>query len=115
MRNFLFGDERIAQTHVFTMDDVEVFYDLPLYGILLVRGIVRSTAQYYLTRSDTATIRSFLGWQERHYSLFFILGLGVTLANFRKLQYLIPSVWFLAGFFFLGATCRRSRRDQHTW
>jgi len=108
----VFGDERIAQTNIFTMDDVEVFYDLPLYGILLARGIVRSIAVLFdpIGYNDHQIIFGLAGTGS---SLFFILGLGVTLANFRKLRYLIPSIWFLAGLFFLGVLAAIPPRPTH--
>jgi 4-amino-4-deoxy-L-arabinose transferase-like glycosyltransferase len=108
----VFGDERIAQTHVFMMDEVEVFYDLPLYGILLLRGLVRSSAVLFdpIGYNDHQIIFGLAGVGS---SLFFILGLGVTLANFRKFRYLIPSIWFLAGFIFLGVLASIPPRPTH--
>ncbi len=109
---FVFGDERMLQTNIFTMDEVEVFYDLPLYGILLVRGIVHSTAVLF----DPIGYKDhqiFFGLAGSGSSLFFILGLGITIANIRKLQYLIPSIWFLAGLFFLGVLAAIPPRPTH--
>ncbi|NOH03471.1 MAG: hypothetical protein HND47_16675 [Chloroflexi bacterium] len=109
---YLFGDERIAQAHVFKINDVEVFYDLRLYGILLLRGIVRTAAVLFdLIGYDDHQI--FTGLTGIGSSLFFILGMGVALANSRRLEYLIPSVWFLAGFFFLGVIASIPPRPTH--
>ncbi len=108
----LFGGERVAQSQLFILDDIEVFYNLPLYGILLIRGIVLSAAVLF----------DPIGYNEHHIilglagpgsSLFFVLGLGVLITNFRKLQYFIPSIWFLAGFFFLGALASVPPRPTH--
>lgn len=108
----VFGNERIAQTHIFKVDEVEVFYDLPLYGILLVRGIVRSAAVLFdpIGYEDHQVVVGLTGAGS---SLFFILGLGVLLANFRNLRFLILSIWFLAGFTFLGVFASIPPRPTH--
>ena len=109
----IFGEERISQTNIHMLDDqVGIFYDPSLYGVLLLRGIVRSTAVLFdpIGYSDHQIIFGLAGPGS---SLFFILGLGISLANFKKTQYLIPSTWFLGGFFFLGALASIPPRPTH--
>lgn len=109
----VFGEERIAQAHIFTLNDqVGIFYDLPLYGILLVRGIVRTAAALfdpigYIDHQITFGLSGPVS------SIFFILGLGLVIANSRRLPYRVLSVWFLAGFFFLGAMASIPPRPTH--
>lgn len=108
----VFGDKRVAQVNTFVVDDVEVFYDLPMYGILLLRGIVRTTAALFdpIGYNDHQIVFGLAGPGS---SLFFALGLGVVIANFKKIRYLIPSIWFLAGFFFLGVLASIPPRPTH--
>ena len=112
----VFGADRMAQTihtHNFLPGDkLELFYDLSLYGILLVRGLVLSAAVWFdpLVYFDHHIIFGLAGPGS---SIFFILGLGVVFANLRNMRYLIPSIWFLAGFFLLGVLTSFPPRPTH--
>ena len=109
----IFGEERIAQAKFFMLDDqVRLFYDPALYGIMLLRGLILSIGVLFdpIVNSDHHIIFGLTGPGS---SLFFILGLGSTLANFKKMQYRIPLTWFLAGFFFLGVFTSFPPRPTH--
>jgi len=109
----IFGIDRIAQSTIFMMSDqVELFYDPTLYGILFIRGVVRSAAVLFdpIGYIDHPIIFGLAGIGS---SIFFIPGLGMALANFKKMRYRIPSLWFLAGFFFLGALSSFAPRPTH--
>jgi hypothetical protein len=112
----VFGEDRIAQTiqtnNFIAGDPIELFYDLPLYGIIFLRGFIRCTAALFdpIVNFDHHIIFGLSGPGS---SIFFILGLGITLANLKKTQYLIPSIWFLAGFFFLGVFTSFPPRPTH--
>lgn len=111
--NHVFGAERMAQARVFMMNDqVGIFYDPSLYGILIWRGIIRSSAVLFdpIGYSDHSI---FLGLAGPVSSGFFVLGLGIALANFKKIQYFIPTTWFLIGFFFLGVLTSLPPRPTH--
>lgn len=128
---YIFGEDRITKAKIFMVgdqvkifddsslpgtimvgDQVELFYDPSLYGILLVRGIVRSAAVLFdpIGYADHQIIFGLAGPGS---SIFFILGLGIALSNFKKMRYLIPSLWFLAGFFFLGTLTSFPPRPTH--
>jgi 4-amino-4-deoxy-L-arabinose transferase-like glycosyltransferase len=109
----VFGSERIAQAHIFTLDSQnELFYDLPLYGILLVRGIVRTITGLFdpIGYIDHQIIFGLAGPGS---SIFLVLGLGLVITNFRKLPYFILSIWFLAGLFFLSILTYFPPRPTH--
>jgi 4-amino-4-deoxy-L-arabinose transferase-like glycosyltransferase len=109
---FVFGDERIAEADIFTIDGVEVFYDPDLYGIVLLRGFIRTTAALFdpIGYNDHQIVFGLAGPGS---SLFFALGLGVALANFKKFRYLTPLVFFLSGFVFLGVLASLPPRPTH--
>ena len=109
----IFGEDRINQTSLFMVDNqVRLFYDLPLYGIMFLRGIVLSTAVLFdpIVNFDHHIIFGLTGPGS---SIFFILGLGASLANFKKIQYLVPLIWFFTGFFFLGVLTSFPPRPTH--
>jgi 4-amino-4-deoxy-L-arabinose transferase-like glycosyltransferase len=109
----IFGEERIAQAKFFMLNDqFRLFYDPALYGIIFLRGLIRSVGVLFdpIVNFDHHIIFGLTGPGS---SIFFILGLGATLANFKKTQYLIPSIWFLAGFFFLGVFTSFPPRPTH--
>jgi len=109
----IFGKDRIAQASLFIVENqVRLFYDLPLYGILFLRGFVLSAAVLFdpIVNFDHHIVFGLSGPGS---SIFFILGLGVLLANSKKMQYLIPLIWFLAGFFFLGVLTSFPPRPTH--
>lgn len=110
---FVFGDERIDQTNIFKINDIEVFYDPTLYGIILLRGIIRTAAILFdpIGYNDHQIFIGLTGSSIS--SLLFVLGLGVSLFNYRRIQYLTSSVWFLAGFFFLGVIASIPPRPTH--
>lgn len=108
----IFGEDRIAQTKKFMAGGNELFYDLPLYGIIIIRGVLLSAAVLFdpITHFDHHIIFGIAGPGS---SIFFIPGLGITFANLKKKQYLISSAWFLAGFFLLGALNTFPPRPTH--
>lgn len=108
----VFGDERIAQANTTTIDNVEIFYDPQLYGILLLRGIIRS-ATILFDPMDYKDHQIIMGLAGKYTSLFFVVGLAYLFANFRRFQYAVPLIWFLAGFFFLGALSSLPPRPTH--
>jgi 4-amino-4-deoxy-L-arabinose transferase-like glycosyltransferase len=110
--NFVFGSERIAQAKNFVVSDVELFYDPQLYSILFARGVVRTAAVLFdpIGYKDHPIFFGLLGPGS---ALFFVLGAGIALANFRDLKYFIPFAWFAAGFFFLGVIASIPPRPTH--
>ncbi|MBN8581338.1 MAG: glycosyltransferase family 39 protein [Anaerolineae bacterium] len=108
----VFGDEVIAQAHVFKIAGIEVFYDLQLYAILFIRGVLRTFAVLFdpIGYSDH---QIFFGLTGIGSSLFFIIGLGVSFSNFKKFNYFLLLLWFLAGFFFLGILASIPPRPTH--
>ena len=112
----VFGVDRMAHTaqtnNFLTGDKLELFYDPALYGIILLRGMVLSAAVLFdpIVNFDHHIIFGLTGPGS---SIFFILGLGVTFANFKNLSYRIPLIWFLAGFFLLGALTSFPPRPTH--
>lgn len=108
----VFGRERVDQSHVFIFDDLELFYDAQMYGILLLRGMVRTAAVLFdpIGYQDHQLFYGILGPVT---SLFFILGMGVVLARIKATRYMIPFIWFLAGFFFLGMLASIPPRPTH--
>jgi hypothetical protein len=102
-----------AQTNNFLAGDkLELFYDPSLYGIILLRGIVLSAAVLFdpIVNFDHHIIYGLAGPGS---SIFFILGFGITAANFKNLRYRILLIWFLAGFFLLGAFTSFPPRPTH--
>lgn len=108
----VFGYERVAQSYVFMLDDLELFYDLQLYGILLLRGLVR-TAGVLFDPIGYDDHQIFFGILGPVASLFFIAGMGAVLGRIKDIRYLIPLIWFLAGFFLLGAPASIPPRLTH--
>lgn len=110
--NLIFGNDRIDQAHVFVVDGVEMFYDPQLYLILFGRGFIRTAAVLFdsLGYIDHQIFFGLLGLGS---SLFFILGVGLAFARFREIKYLIPMIWFLTGFFFLGVIASIPPRPTH--
>lgn len=110
--NLVFGNDRINQAHEFIVDGVEIFYDPQLYLILFERGFIRTTAVLFdsLGYIDHQIFFGLLGPGS---SLFFILGVGIAFARFRELKYLVPMIWFLTGFFFLGVSASIPPRPTH--
>jgi 4-amino-4-deoxy-L-arabinose transferase-like glycosyltransferase len=112
----IFGAERVAQTvhteNFLPCNTLEIFYDLPLYGILLARGTILSAAVFFdpIVDFDHQIIHGLSGPVS---SIFFVLGLGVIFGNFRKLQNFIPATWFLAGFLLFGALSTFPPRPTH--
>lgn len=108
----VFGRERVDQSHVFIFDDLELFYDPYMYGILLLRGMVRTAAVLFdpIGYQDHQLFYGILGPVA---SLFFILGMGVVLARIKAVRYSIPFIWFLAGFFILGVLASIPPRPTH--
>lgn len=110
--DYVFGSERIDQANTFVIGDVELFYDPQLYWILFVRGVVR-TAAILFDPIGYKDHQIFFGLLGPGSSLFFVLGAGIALANFKDSKYFIPFVWFAAGFFFLGAIAAVPPRPTH--
>lgn len=112
----VFGIDRMAHTaqteNFLAGDKLELFYNLSLYGIILLRGIILSTAVLFdpIVNLDHHIIYGLTGPGS---SIFFILGLGITFANFKDIRYRIPLIWFLAGFFLLGALTSFPPRPTH--
>jgi 4-amino-4-deoxy-L-arabinose transferase-like glycosyltransferase len=110
------GADRVAQTiqteNLLPDNNFELFYDLPLYGVLLVRGLILSAAVFFdpIINFDHNIIYGLSGPVS---SIFFVLGLGATFANFRNLRGLIPATWFLAGFFVMGVLSTFPPRPTH--
>ncbi|HQX15799.1 MAG TPA: glycosyltransferase family 39 protein [Anaerolineales bacterium] len=110
--NMIFGNERIDQARVFVVDGVEMFYDPQLYMILLGRGFIRTSAVMF-DSLGYGIHQIFFGLLGLGSSLFFILGMGLAFARFREIKYLIPMIWFLTGFFFLGVIASIPPRPTH--
>jgi hypothetical protein len=91
---------------------IEVFYDLSLYAIIFLRGVILSVAVLFdpIVDFDHHIIFGLTGIGS---SIFFILGLGVILSNLKTLRFRILSIWFLAGFFFLGTLSSFPPRPTH--
>lgn len=110
------GAERVAQTvhteNFLPGNTLEIFYDLPLYGILLARGAILSAAVFFdpIVHFDHQIIHGLSGPVS---SIFFVLGLGVIFGNFGKLQGFIPATWFLAGFLLFGMLSTFPPRPTH--
>lgn len=110
--NMIFGNDRIDQARVFVVDDVEMFYDPQLYLILFERGFIRTTAVMFDSLGYEVH-QIFFGLLGPGSSLFFILGVGIAFARFREIKYLVPIIWFLTGFFFLGVIASIPPRPTH--
>jgi 4-amino-4-deoxy-L-arabinose transferase-like glycosyltransferase len=109
----IFGEDRIAQASLFRVDNqVDLFYDPSLYGIVLLRGFVLSIAFLFdpVKNYDHHIIFGITGPGS---SIFFVLGLGRIFSNIKKIRNFIPSIWFLAGFFLLGVLTSFPPRPTH--
>ncbi len=108
----VFGEELMAQVETFAVGNIKVFYDPPLYGVLLARGTIRTLTALFdpIGRGDHQIVYGLTGPGS---SIFFALGLGLVLANFRQLFALTLSTWFFAGFLFLGALSSFPPRPAH--
>lgn len=109
---FVFGDERISQTRLLTVNEVEIFYDPFLYWILLVRGVVRTAAALFdpIGYYDHQILFGLAGIGS---AVFFILGLGAVFRKPENLETIVPALWFLSGFFFLGVIASIPPRPTH--
>lgn len=110
--NMIFGNDRIDQARMFVVDDVEMFYGPQLYLILFGRGFIRTTAVLF-DSLGYGIHQIFFGLLGLGSSLFFIPGAGLAFARFREIKYLIPMIWFLTGFFFLGVIASIPPRPTH--
>ena len=109
---FAFGDKRIAEANIILIDGVEVFYEPALYKLVLLRGFIRTAAVLFdpIGYDDHQIIFGLTGPGS---SLFFALGLGIVLVNFKNLRYLLILTFFLSGFLFLGVLASLPPRPTH--
>jgi len=109
----IFGAERIAQAGTFFVDNqVEVFYDPGLYGIVLLRGLIRTAAALFdLTGYEEHSITSGLAGPGS--AIFLALGFGLAIANFRKPPHFISAAWFAIGLVLLGVLASLPPRPTH--
>ncbi|MCC6499857.1 MAG: glycosyltransferase family 39 protein [Anaerolineales bacterium] len=111
--NFVFGPERLSQARSIQItEQLNIYYDPTLYGIILTRGLVRSTAGLF----------DPLGYKEHNMiygmagpiaSVFFALGLAFTLVHWMKFRFALLSIWFALGFIFLGVLSALPPRPTH--
>jgi 4-amino-4-deoxy-L-arabinose transferase-like glycosyltransferase len=109
----MFGDAIIDQALTWSPGDAEIFFGLPQYGILVVRGFVRAVAawlaplnegQHFLT-AELAGPGS---------STFFAVGVGIALVGLRKTGRWLLNTWFWIGLICLGVLTAFPPRPSHT-
>ncbi|MCC6299144.1 MAG: glycosyltransferase family 39 protein [Anaerolineales bacterium] len=111
--NYVFGSERVNEARIIKItEQANVYYDPELYGIILVRGIVRSAAGLFdtLGYKEHSMVHGMAGPIS---SVFFALGLAFALAHWMKFRFAILSIWFAAGFIFLDVLSSLPPRPTH--
>ena len=96
----IFGDAAINQIPRWSPGEMEIFFGLPQYGILLVRGSLRSIAALLhppIFKGHFLTAE----WAGPGAALFFVLGCALALANLRKTHLFLLNAWFWLGLIFL--------------
>ncbi len=109
----MFGDTFINQAPTWSPGEMEIFFGLPQYGILWMRGLLRSVAAlfdptiyngHFLTAELAGPGASF----------FFVFGAGIALAGLRKIHYFLLNTWFWIGLLFLSILAAFPPRPNHT-
>ena len=108
----MFGDGFMNQAPTWSPGEVEVFFGIPQYGILIMRGILRSVAALFIPLFNTGHFLT-AELSGPGASFFFAIGAGIAMAGLRKIRGCLLSTWFWIGLLFLSVLSAFPPRPNH--